>query len=64
MMYCTIILPLFLQYLTHRENLSVVDLLHQNPYWCSPIISTAYGISIERRMLDKILYEADSNEMP
>jgi hypothetical protein len=35
----------------------------KNPYWRSPIISCAYGISLERRMLDKILYEAYSNDM-
>jgi hypothetical protein len=29
----------------------------------TPIISSAYGITLERRMLDKILFEADSKGM-
>ena len=35
---------------------SVVDLLCQNPHWWSPIILSAYGVNLESRMLDKILY--------
>ena len=35
---------------------SVVDLLRRNPHWWSPITSSAYGINLESRMLDKIFY--------
>ena len=35
---------------------SVVDLLRRNPHWWSPVTSSAYGINLESRMLDKILY--------
>jgi len=39
------------------ENIwSVVDLLHQNPQWWSAIISSAYGVNPDSRMVDKILY--------
>ena len=43
---------------------SVVDLLHQNPHWLSPIISSAYGVNLDSRLLDKILYVIDRNDMP
>jgi hypothetical protein len=36
---------------------SVVDLLRRNPNWWSPIISYTYGLNLERRIFDKILYE-------
>jgi hypothetical protein len=36
---------------------SVVDLLRRNPHWWSPIISSTYGLSLERRIFGKILYE-------
>jgi hypothetical protein len=35
---------------------STVDLLRRNPHWWSPITSSAYGINLESKMLDKILY--------
>jgi hypothetical protein len=59
-MYCTIILRLFLQYLTDIE-----DLISR---WPSMLTSTLVipnnFISLERKMLDEILYEVDSNDMP
>jgi len=33
---------------------SVVDPLHQNPSWWSPIISSVYGVHLDSRMLDTI----------
>ena len=46
------------------ENIwSVVDLLCQNPHWWSPIISSAYGLNLDRRMLDKILYVLGKSDM-
>lgn len=30
----------------------------------SPIISSVYGLNIERRMLDKFLYEVYNSDMP
>jgi hypothetical protein len=43
------------------ENVIAIDLLRLNPHWWSPVpvISSAYVISLERRMLDKILFEYD-----
>jgi hypothetical protein len=29
-----------------------------------PIISSAYGVGLEKKMFDKVLYEIDSNDMP
>jgi hypothetical protein len=29
-----------------------------------PIISSIYGLNLERRILDNILYEVDSGEIP
>jgi hypothetical protein len=40
---------------------SVVDLLSQNPHWWSPIISSMYGLNLERRIFDKILYDVDNS---
>ena len=34
---------------------SVVDLLRRNPHWWSPIISSAYGVNLDRRTFDRIL---------
>jgi hypothetical protein len=33
---------------------SVVDLLHRNPRWWSPIISCTYGLNLQSRIFDKI----------
>jgi hypothetical protein len=35
---------------------SVVDLLHQNPHWWSPIISFIYGLNLERRTFHKFYF--------
>jgi hypothetical protein len=43
---------------------SVVHLLHQNPHWCSTVISSMYGLNRESRILDKIWYEVDSSDIP
>ena len=43
---------------------SVVDLLHQNPHWLSPVISSAYGVNLDSMLLDKILYVIYRSDMP
>jgi hypothetical protein len=43
---------------------SVVDPLRRNPHWWSPIIFSAYGINLQSRMLDKILYVVGKSDMP
>jgi len=43
---------------------SVVDLLCQNPHWLSQIISSAYGVNLDSRLLDRILYVVDRSDMP
>jgi len=56
-MHFFIVLSFFFKYLT------IVDLLHQNPHWWAPIISSAYGINLDSRMLDKMLYVAGKSDM-
>ena len=41
---------------------SVVDLWHPNPLWWCTIIPFVYGVSLDSRMLDKILYIVDRHE--
>ena len=43
---------------------SLVDLLRQNPHWWSPINFAAYGVKLDSRMLDKILYVVDKSDVP
>ena len=38
---------------------SAVDLLSRNPHWWSPIIPSAYGINLDSRMLDTLLYTVE-----
>ena len=47
-----------------QNTWSVVDLLHQNPHWLSPILSSAYGVNLDSRLLDKILCIVDRSDMP
>jgi hypothetical protein len=42
----------------------VVDLLRLNSHWWSQIISCIYGLDLWRRILNKILYEVDSGDIP
>ena len=39
-----------------QNTSSVVALLHQNPHWLSPVISPAYGVDLETRILNNIFY--------
>jgi len=43
---------------------SVVDLLHWDPHWLFPVVSYAYSVNIDRKMLDKFLYVVDTSDMP
>jgi len=43
---------------------SIADLLCRNPHWWSPIISCAYGVNLDMRMLHKILYILDTSDKP
>jgi hypothetical protein len=42
----------------------IVDLLRRNPIWLSIMISSAYGVNFDSRMLDKILYVVDKFMSP
>jgi hypothetical protein len=41
----------------------VVDLLRRNQRWWSPVISSAYGINDDRKMLGRILYVFNNSNM-
>ena len=43
---------------------SIVDLLRRNQHWWSPVISSAYGVNLDCRILDNILYVFDKSDMP
>jgi hypothetical protein len=63
-MYCLTVLPFFSS-IWQMENIwSVGDLLSQNQHSWAPIISSTYGLNLERRVLDKILYQADNSDIP
>jgi len=50
-------IPFFFSSIWWMQNIwSVADLLHQIPHWWSPVISSAYRVSLDNWMLDKILY--------
>jgi len=42
---------------------SVIDLLRRNPHYWYPIISSAYGVNIDIKILDNILYVVDETGM-
>jgi hypothetical protein len=52
-MYCTIILPLFLQYLMDIEELITRWHITSKCMWVIPNNWSAFGISVERRVSDK-----------
>jgi hypothetical protein len=63
-MYCLFAFQFFFPSIWRMQKIwSVLDLLHWNPHWWSPIISSAYGLNLERRIFDKILYDVDSNDI-
>jgi len=43
---------------------SAVELLCRNPHWWSLVISSAYRVSFDSRMLDTILCVVDRSDMP
>jgi hypothetical protein len=63
-MHCFVLSPLFSSIWRMQYIWSVVDLLLRNPHWWSPVISSAYGVNLNSRMLDKILHVVDASNMP
>ena len=43
---------------------SVIYSLHQNPHWWYPLISSAYLVNLDSRMLDRILNVVDKSDVP
>ena len=46
-----------------QSTWSVVDLLRQNPYWWSPVISSACGVNLDWRIFDRTLHAVDKSDM-
>jgi len=44
--------------------LSIVELLRKNPHCWAQIFSSAYGVNLDSRVLDKVLYAVDSSDKP
>jgi len=64
LMYCFVVFP-FSSSIWRMQNIwSVVDLLRRNPPWWSPVISSAYVVNIDSRMLGKILYVFGKSDTP
>jgi hypothetical protein len=58
-------IPIFFSSLWWMQNIwSVVNLLCRNPHWWSPVISSAYGVNLDRRMFDRIFCVVDKGDMP
>jgi hypothetical protein len=63
-MYCSVML-LFFSNIWQIQNIwSAVDLLHLYPHWWSPVISSTYGVNLERRILGKILCVVGNSDNP
>ena len=45
-----------------QNTWSVVDLLSWNRHWWSPIISSAFGINLDNKILDNIFYVAGKSD--
>jgi len=41
-----------------------MDLLRRSPHWWYPIISSAYGVNLDNRKLDTILYIVEKSDVP
>jgi hypothetical protein len=63
-MYCLIILPLLLQYMTNAKYLISSCSVMLKATLIIPKMSSIYGLNLERSILDKILYEVDSSDIP
>ena len=64
LIHCFVVFPFFSTIWRMRNIWSIVDLLHWNPCWWSPIISSAYGVYLYSRMFSKILYIVGKNDIP
>jgi len=54
--YCLILFPFFSSTWRMQNIRSLIDLLRRNPHWWSLVIPSAYGVKLDSRMLDKIVY--------
>jgi len=58
-MHCFIVFPFFLNYSTNAECMISGWPVALKSTLISPVISSAYGVSLDSRILDKILYVVD-----
>jgi len=59
---CTVLLPPGVNQ-TAVTNISVIHIITYFPYSMA-IISSAYGVKLDSRMLDKILYVVGKSDLP
>ena len=65
LMYCLIVFPFYLKYLTNAEYMiSIGPIASTYTLKTPPPTSTAFGVSLDRRMLDKMLYVLNKSDMP
>jgi hypothetical protein len=62
-MHWFILFSFSLKFLKNAEYMAVVDLLGRNPHWWSPVIFIVYGVNLDSRTVDNILYVADKNDI-
>ena len=61
-MYCLSLFP-FLKYLINTEQMNICWPVTLQSTLIMQIISSASGVHLDRRMMDKILYVADNSEI-
>jgi len=62
-MHCFIVFPFLLKYLTSAEYIISSLSVALKPTLMIPITSSAYGVNLDSRMLDKILYAVSNSDM-
>jgi hypothetical protein len=62
-MHCFIVFPFFLKYLTNAEYMINSLPAAYKSTLMIPIISSAYGVNLDSRMLDKILNVTGKSDM-
>jgi len=63
LMHCFIVFPFFLKYLMNAEYMINSWPVVSKSHWWSQMISSAYRVNHDSRMMVKILYVVDKSEM-
>jgi hypothetical protein len=62
-MYCLIVLPFYLSYLKN-EKFDKCLFSTSKPTLMTPIISSIYGLNIEKKIFDRIIYAVNRGDAP